>query len=445
MRAVQFRKSALRFIVVKGLGRWMPKLVTSPLGMVTLREVDRLKLPSSHWVRVRPKLCGVCGSDTAVITAKSSLFLSPLISVPFTFGHEIVGEVKEVGENVSKVLPGDRVVIEPALSCFVREIEPPCPRCSEGNYACCERVTEGVISPGIQTGYCKETGGGWSDELVAHQWQLFRVPDGVDDEIAVLTEPFSCALHSVLRVFRYSEVRPGTGLVIGCGTIGLLTIAALRILERIWSKESSASYHSGKEEKYREHQDVLQRTDSPGLEKVRSPMRLIAIAKYPHQREWAIKLGADEVVKADEGVYKQLAELTGAKLFQPELGKPTVLGGFDVVFDCIGSGNSLEDAVRWTRANGVLAVVGMPAEPRVNWTSIWFKELKIIGAYAYGVEDWQGERVRTFEIALNLLEENAKMFEGFVTHKFPLSQWRQAIQTAIQPGKNRAIKVAIYP
>jgi threonine dehydrogenase-like Zn-dependent dehydrogenase len=380
--------------------------------MVALREVESLKLPSPRWVRIRPRLCGICGSDTAVITAKSSLLLSPLTSVPFTFGHEIVGEVIEVGSGVSKVRVGDRVVVEPALSCFVREIEPPCPRCSEGNYACCERVTEGIISAGIQTGYCRDTGGGWSDELVAHEWQLFKVPDELDDEIAVLTEPFSCALHSVLKAIQCFQSEPKTSLVIGCGTIGLLTIAALRVLERA----------SGRE-----------------------PLHLVAIAKYPHQRDWALKLGANEVVDASERVYEKLAKLTGAKLFRPELGKPTVLGGFDIVFDCVGSENSLEDAVRWTRANGVLAVVGMPAEPKVNWTSIWFKELKVIGTYAYGVEVWQGERVRTFELALGLLKENASLLKGFVTHKFPLSQWQQAIQTAIHAGHHKAIKVTMHP
>ncbi len=412
MRAVQFQKSVLRFAIVKVLGKWLPKVMTSPLGMVALREVERPKLPSPRWVRMRPRLCGICGSDTAVIMAKSSLFLSPLTSVPFTFGHEVIGEVIEVGSDVLKVRVGDRVVVEPALSCFVREIEPPCLQCSEGNYACCERVTEGIISAGIQIGYCRDTGGGWSDELVAHEWQLFKVPDELDDEIAVLTEPFSCTLHSVLRALQCSQSEPKTSLVIGCGTIGLMTIAALRVLERA----------SGKE-----------------------PLHLVAIAKYPHQSNWALKLGANEIVNANERVYEKLAELTGAKLFRPELGKPTVLGGFDIVFDCIGSGNSLEDAVRWTRSNGVLAVVGMPAEPKVNWTSIWFKELKVVGTYAYGVEVWQGKKVRTFELALSLLKDNASLFKGFVTHKFPLSQWQQAIQTAIHPGRNKAIKVTMQP
>ncbi len=411
MRAVQFRKSVWRFIAVKLLGNWLP-IATSPLGMVVLRDVEPPKLPSPHWVRIRPLLSGICGSDLAVITAENSLLLSPLTSTPFTFGHEIVGEVVEVGNAVKKVRIGDRVVIEPALSCFVREIEPLCPRCAEGNYACCERLTDGVINAGVQTGYCRDTGGGWSDELVAHEWQLFSVPDELDDDVAVLTEPFSCALHAVLRAITSSATEPRTVLVLGCGTMGLLTIVALRVLELSLNK---------------------------------SPSQIVAVAKYPHQKDWAIKLGANKVVSKDNQTYKQLIDLTNAKVLQPELGKPTVLGGFDIVFDCVGSEGSLEDAVRWTRANGVLAVVGMPSEPKVNWTSIWFKEIRVVGTYAYGVEDWQGMKVRTFELALQLLKGNPSLFKGFVTHRFPLIQWRQAVQTALHAGRLGAIKVTLHP
>jgi len=411
MRAVQFRKSVWRFAVVKLFGK-RPSVATGLFGMVSLRETEPLKLPSPRWVRIRPLLCGICGSDLAVVAAKNSLFLSPLTSTPFTFGHEVIGVVIETGSAVKNFRVGDRVVVEPALSCFVREIEPPCRQCASGNYACCERLTEGVISAGVQTGYCRDTGGGMSDEFIAHEWQLFRVPDELDNDVAVLTEPISCALHAVLRALRCSEIEPEKVLVIGCGTMGLLTIAALRFVERSLGK---------------------------------SPSFVAAIAKYPHQQEWAQKLGANEVVPTGKRVYEKLSELTDAKIFRPELGKPTVLGGFDIVFDCVGNEDSLNDAVRWTRANGVLVVVGMPAEPKVNWTSLWFKELRVIGAYAYGFEDWRGKKARTFELALEFLQENSPMFKGFVTHSFPLTQWRQAFQTALRASEHRSIKVVVHP
>jgi len=411
MRAVQFRKSVWRFLLVKALGHRFPALLTSPFGLVTLREQPPLPLPSPHWVRVRPKLCGICGSDLAVLTGKTSLFLSPLTSVPFTFGHEIVGVVVETGEEVTKVKAGERVVIEPALSCFVREINPPCPRCAEGNYACCERLTEGVIGAGVQTGYCRDTGGGLSDEFIAHERQLFPVPDTLSDEEAVLVEPFSCALHAVLRARRWEPLAQKV-LVIGCGAIGLLTIAAWRVVEA---------------------KLALPRT------------HLVAVGKYAHQRDWAKRLGADEVVASDKNLYRHLSDLTGAKLLRPELGKPSVLGGFDLVFDCVGNQSSLNDAIRWARADGLVIVAGMPSEPKVTWTSLWFKELRVVGAYAYGMEEWQGERVRTFDLTLQWLQEGSISLKGLVTHRFPLTEWKSAVQTALQAGRRGAVKVALHP
>src|SRR5262249_25281114 len=160
---------------------------------------DAPKLPNAAWVRVKPILSGICGSDLATITASGSPFFAPLTSFPFTFGHEVVGAVEEVGAEVRSVQVGERVVIEPVLHCGVRGIDPPCEPCSRGNYGNCTNVCAGVISPGVQTGYCRETGGGWSSSLVAHEIQLHRVPNGVADKAAVLTEPFSCVLHSVLH------------------------------------------------------------------------------------------------------------------------------------------------------------------------------------------------------------------------------------------------------
>ena len=74
---------------------------------------------------------------------------------------------------------GARVVIEPALSCLVRGISPPCYQCQNLHFANCENITKGDISEGVQTGYCRDTGGGWSPYVLAHHSQLHLVPDGV--------------------------------------------------------------------------------------------------------------------------------------------------------------------------------------------------------------------------------------------------------------------------
>jgi threonine dehydrogenase-like Zn-dependent dehydrogenase len=399
--AVQYIKSIPRWLLLKGFGRRLPWLCTSPLGVTQLCDVAEPKLPGPRWVRVRPVLSGICGSDLASITAEGSPFFAPLTSFPFTFGHEVVGTFVEAGSSVDGVQAGDRVVVEPALHCEVRGVEPACTACRQGQYGNCTSVTTGDISPGVQTGYCRDTGGGWSASLVAHEVQLHKVPDAVPDEAAVLAEPFSCALHAVLRALP-KDGTAGHILVIGCGTMGLLVIAALRA--------------------------------------VGAPCRVFAAAKHGHQQELARQLGADQLVGVGRGAYDELCKLSGATLHLPELGEPTVLGGFDIVFDCVGSPRSLDEALRFTRARGRTVLVGMPGIPKtVDWTTIWYKELHVLGTYTYGTEEVGGERLRTFALALRLLAGGLDL-RPLVTHRFPLRDYRQAIRTALQTRRYQSVK-----
>jgi threonine dehydrogenase-like Zn-dependent dehydrogenase len=398
--ALQCVKSIPAWLLLKALGRRFPRLCTGPFSLLRLRDVEPPKLPAPRWARVQTRLSGVCGSDLASITAEGSPFFAPLTSFPFTFGHEVVGTVTEVGAEVQTVKVGDRVVVEPALHCAVRGITPPCAACQQGQYGNCVNVTAGDISPGVQTGYCRDTGGGWSHSFVAHEVQLYKVPDALSDEAAVLVEPFACALHGVLRAG--PQAAEGV-LVLGCGTMGLLTIAAARAV--------GAPYH------------------------------ITAWASHPHQQDLAKKLGADDVVSTSKGSREELCRRRGATLHYPEIGQPTVLGGFEVVFNCVGSARALDDALRLTRARGKTILVGMPAVPRtVDWTTIWFKELQVMGTYTYGVEEVGGERVRTFELALRFLQQRQSELAPLVTHCFPLTEYKRAIQTALSTGPQRSVK-----
>ena len=368
------------------------------LGLARMPEPE---LPSPSWVRVRPLLSGICGSDTAAITAQSSLYLPGLTSFPFVPGHEVVGRVEAIGPDVHNVASGDRVVMEPALGCRVRGFAEPCRPCREGHDANCQRVTEGDIAPGIQTGYCRDTGGGWSGQLVAHESQLHRVPDGLSDEAAVLAEPLSCALHAVLQAELPAQAQV---LVVGAGSVGLLTMAALRFL----------------------HPDCT----------------IVAMARYPHQQEAARSLGADHLVPGGPGAYAELARLAGGSVHALPLGKPVVMGGFDVAFECVGAQSSLEDALRWTRPQGQVVLVGMPAPMQTDLAPLWYQEIRLTGAYAYGLETWMGRRVRSFDIGLEMLSDGdwAHRLEALVRHRFPLRGYRRAIATALRPGRSGAIK-----
>ena len=124
MEAVQYTKSIPRYLAMRYLGKRWQGLYTSPFSCTRFVDIPEPQLPTPEWVKVKTRLSGICGSDLATITAKGSPYFSPFTSTPFVLGHEIVGEIAEMGDAVDDFRVGGRVVIEPALSCKVR-----------GNYA----------------------------------------------------------------------------------------------------------------------------------------------------------------------------------------------------------------------------------------------------------------------------------------------------------------------
>jgi threonine dehydrogenase-like Zn-dependent dehydrogenase len=383
--ALQFVRSIPAFAIVKAAGG-RPDVATSALSMLKLGDVAEPELPTRDWVRVMPTLSGVCGSDLAAIGGHASLYLDPLTSYPFVPGHEVVGTLED----------GTRVVVEPALGCKVRGVEPPCPRCAEGRPGLCYNVTEGPIEVGLQTGYCADTGGGWGEVLVAHPSQLHVVPSTLSDEAAVLIEPFACCVHAALRG---GATKDDIVVVSGAGTIGLLTVAAVKLFT--------------------------------------PPKRLIAIAKHPTQRDLARKLGADQVIAPAE-VFQRIRFATGARRLEG-MNRSLLLGGADVTFECVGRADTLNDAVRYTREGGTVVAVGMPGEEKVDWAPIWQRELTVMGAYAYGAEPKKKGR-RTFELAMEAAP--GLHLETLTGPLFGLGEYRDAIAYAMSAGRLGAVKVA---
>ncbi|MHC5108759.1 MAG: zinc-dependent alcohol dehydrogenase [Planctomycetota bacterium] len=403
MQALEYRKSIPRYALLKLFGRRFRGLYTSGVPPFTLREMEAPRLHTPQWVRIAPHLTGICGSDLSTICAKGTPYLAPMTSMPFVMGHEIVGHITEVGDEARGFSVGDRVVIHPALGCAARGIHPECQSCRDGRDALCSNVTRGDISKGIQTGFCRDTGGGFSESVVAHQSQVYRVPDSIDDRAAVLIEPFACAVHGA---FRAELSDSDTALVIGCGSIGLLTIAALR---------------------------------ARGLR-----CRIVAVARYDHQRELASMLGADVLLDSRGPVkdrYRRWAGELEAEVLDPELGKPTVIGGAAAVFDCVATSESIDDGLRFTRSAGTFVLVGMPGMPRqVDWTPMWFKELTVHAAYAYGPERYLDGTRETFDLALEMIESWGEKLSHMVGDPFALKDHRAALASALRTGESRVAK-----
>ena len=396
MRALVYRKSVPRYLLMRAGAKRIKNLDTSRLSPLQLEEIPEPKLPTPEWVRVMPRLSGICGSDLSTLSAQSSPYFSPITSPPFVMGHEVVGEVAEDGNGFRT---GERVVVEPALGCAARGIEPHCSMCAAGRHALCVNVTKGDVSLGIQTGFCHDTGGGWSEgTMVAHRTQLRRVPDDISDEAAVAVEPLACAIHAAL------SARPGpdeTTVVLGAGSVGLFVVGALRRL-----------------------------TDAG---------RILCVAKHERQRNEALRLGADEVVSPKE-IYTKLPDLLGASVHRPELGKPVVLGGADRVFECIGSPATMEDAIRLSRPGGDVTLVGMPgARSTLDLTPLWHGEISLAGVYAYGSEEYEGGETTSFDLALRLA--NPLKLEALVGPRFRLSEYREAIAAARSAGRDGNVKV----
>jgi threonine dehydrogenase-like Zn-dependent dehydrogenase len=372
MKALVFERRPARYVAAAIAGRLSPG-AGARVGPLRLRDVDPPALPGPGWQRVRPRLAGICGSDLATIDGASSRYFEPIVSFPFTPGHEIVGELDD----------GTRVVVVPTLTCATRGVEPLCDWCATGVTNRCERTAFGHLEPGLQTGYCEDTGGGWGISLVAHESQLRPVPGDLSDEDAVIVEPAACAVHAARRIVS------GEVAIIGAGTLGLLTLAALR--------------HLG---------------EAPGP--------IVITAKHPEQRRLARELGADFVVEPGE-LARRLRSLTRSLEIGDQL-----TGGADHVVDCVGTSESLAQALRVVAPGGDVHLVGMPGVTTVDLTGLWHREVAIRGCYAYTPED--------FDDAFTLVR--AQALGRLVTATYPLARYEDAIEHAATAGARGAVKIA---
>jgi threonine dehydrogenase-like Zn-dependent dehydrogenase len=348
---------------------------------------------------LRPRLCGICGSDLRLLKGAESFLLEPYASLPAVLGHEVVGEVAEAPPG-SGWAAGDRVVVEPVLPCAVRGV-PPCRACAAGAYNLCENFLEGDLAPGVILGFTRGVGGGMAEMMAAHPSRLVRVPDNVPDEVAVLTDSLASALQPVLDNF---PADGDTVIIYGAGIIGQHLLRGLRALG--------------------------------------SKARVVMVARYRFQEELALEGGADVIMSHPSRAL--LGEAVGASLVDTTLGGGNLEGGADLFFDCVGSNRSLQEGLLILRGRGTYVMVGTAgALGPVDFSSLWFRELKLTGSamYAHGV--CQGQTVRTYEKAVELLARGDYPCRGLVSHLFPLADYRQAFQTAFDKRRHQSLKVVL--
>lgn len=400
MKAIQFNATVPRYVMGKTLGAMAHDLYWKGPGCTYMADVPEPTLPGPAWVKVATRYGGICGSDLGAIGLHTSPYFEPFASFPYTFGHENIGHIAEVGAEAGDLSEGDRVAVEPLLWCEPRGVDEPCEYCARGEINLCSNTAEGTLSPGGFTGYCADTGGSWSSHFLAHRSQVHRVPESVSDENGVLIDPLAVGLHAVL----IDPPAPGeTVLVQGAGAIGLTVLAALQGLE--------------------------------------FDVERLVIARHPHQAEAARRLGAEQVITADDP-FAEVAKLTGARLYKPMIGKRVMVGGAARTYECVGSDSAIDDALRMTRAGGTSILVGVPGLARgIDWSSIFKDELTVKASTVYNhCDPWDGRTWKTVDLATDLFERATLDLSWMVTHRFALDQWKTALQLHGRKGSSGLIK-----
>ncbi|MDQ3094495.1 MAG: zinc-binding dehydrogenase [Actinomycetota bacterium] len=382
-------------------------LAETPMRLMDVDEPDFL-LPD--WVVTRPRLTGICGSD-----AKQVFFDwgevtidNPMVdfsSFPQVLGHEVVADVVALGPEAEGLEVGDRVVLNPWLSCEPRGVSPVCPACAAGNLSLCWSFRTGPIAPGIHTGVSKDATGGWAELMPAHDSMLIPVPGEISDEIAVLSDPFAVSLHSVTR----HPPRPaGKALVYGAGALGSCAVAILRAL----------------------YPDV----------------EVGVVARFPAQAELARRLGASRVFAHEPlaALVEDAAAWSGGVLHGHHELPMAYPGGIDVVYDTVSKKDSLEISVRLLKERGTLVKAGVHGPTSWEWTPLFFKEISWVGSNAFGIEEVEGVRKHGIAHYLDLVAEGRVDLSPMLTHTFGLDEWRKAFEVLATQAASGAIKVAFH-
>lgn len=311
---------------------------------------------------VRVRNCGICGSDLHWYVGE---FPPPAVCP----GHEIAGEVVEVGRDVEGVSAGDSVAVEPLVVC--RE----CPYCRTGNYQLCRRFhVLGMSRPG-----------GLAEYVSVPAYAVYRLPPEMDCELASLTEPTAVCVHAV----RLAGVAIGDRvLVLGAGSIGLLSILAARA----------------------------------------AGAREVAVtARHAHQADMARRLGATRVFGTDSAGEQERSAWTADC-------------PVDVVIETVGgSANTINEAIEAVRPAGTVAVLGIFTNPPpCAAVALVIKEVRMVGSLTYGRS---GPRT-DFDVALQLLAAEQTRARALITHRFELEAAAAAFATAADKSQG-AIKVTI--
>jgi threonine dehydrogenase-like Zn-dependent dehydrogenase len=348
-------------------------------------------------VRVETTFSGLCGSDIKQILLNGARDnpLTALVSFPHVLGHEVVGRRADTGQ---------RVVLNPWLSCGPRGIDPPCPACQAGRYPWCRNFRSGDLPVSIHLGNCAAAAGAHAERFGAHVSQLFAIPDAVSDEAAVLADPVSVSLRSILLA---PPADDRAVLVYGSGTLAFAVIALLRHLypaTEVW-----------------------------------------AAARPGARAALASRIGAHAVLSSSpDELVGQVARRVGTTPLEPWSKHDWLQDGPAVVYDTIGSTETVETSLRLLSTGGTLVISGVEPPKRFEWTPLYFKELRVIGSNGFGLEEVGGVVKHAMEHYFDFISGGLDL-TPVITHRFPLDRWDEAVLTVKNSRRTGAVKVLLEP
>jgi threonine dehydrogenase-like Zn-dependent dehydrogenase len=271
----------------------------------TLEVIDQPVQPVAPGeVTVRVSAAGICGSDVQGVATRSPRRTPPLI-----MGHELTGEVVALGSGVPPGLLGQRVAVNPQVPCGV------CSACRSGRENVCQdRELIGGTRPG-----------GFAELVSVPAKCLHILPDGIDQNVAVLAEPLATCVHGVELLGR---VVPRSAVVFGAGTIGVLATQMLRLIGTHW----------------------------------------IAVSDVDAGRRKEVADVADVVVAPD-----QLEDVVEA-----------VPGGVEITVDAAGTSSARRDSLRLLQPLGTALWLGMhDLDSEIPAFDVVAREQRILGSFAY--------------------------------------------------------------
>lgn len=272
--------------------------------------------PAAGEVRVAVTYAGICGSDTHAMAGHH-----PMLPPPYLPGHELVGVVDEVGPDVDPSLIGTRAVVKPNVECGT------CVNCVAGRTNACQTLAWIGCDPS------GALPGGMAPSVVAPVRNIFPLPESVSDADGVLVECLATPVHAARLA---GDLEGARVVVIGAGTIGLLTVIAAR-------------------------------RAGAGVILVSDP--------EPSKRERARQFGADHAVDAfDPSFTTTVSDALG--------------GPAGAVFDCVGIESSIRQGMSVVRRAGTILIVGVPPrEGVVPLPTVQDWELRIQGCANYTAAD----------------------------------------------------------